>query len=379
MMSDKKISQLTAATTPLAGTEVLPIVQSSTTVKASIANIQAAPVAAGLANGVQYLNASKVPSTIANFSYDNSKLTIQDQLLVSTSQTKFGDNGIIGGGAADANTALSYFGGKNLFIKESASTRVTVAAGGNVGVGTSSPTTKMHLAQSNAGTYASVILLSNSADAAGDRTGIYGSSSVGVASPYRGGITFWPGASGAVAIHTGNNATPGAGEAMYFAGTGARDVTVSTGNLVIGTAGKGIDFSADGQAAGMTSELLDDYEEGTWTPTDGSGAGLTFTDTSNNCFYTKIGNVVTACFNVTYPSTADGSFARIAGLPFTSKATTGNPQGGFFSEQTFSAGATISISANASSFIVLTSGTVSIATNANLSTKTLKGVVVYQV
>jgi hypothetical protein len=45
------------------------------------------------------------------------------------------------------------------------------------------------------------------------------------------------------------------------------DQTISGGNLVIGTAGKGIDFSADPSAAGMTSELLDDYEEGTWTPT----------------------------------------------------------------------------------------------------------------
>jgi hypothetical protein len=45
------------------------------------------------------------------------------------------------------------------------------------------------------------------------------------------------------------------------------DQTLSTGNLIIGTAGKGIDFSADPNTPGMTSELLDDYEEGTWTPT----------------------------------------------------------------------------------------------------------------
>lgn len=41
-MSDKKISQLSAATTPLTGTEVLPIVQSSTTVQVSVANITGA-------------------------------------------------------------------------------------------------------------------------------------------------------------------------------------------------------------------------------------------------------------------------------------------------------------------------------------------------
>lgn len=40
-MADKKISALTAASTPLAGTEVLPIVQSSATVKVSVANLTA--------------------------------------------------------------------------------------------------------------------------------------------------------------------------------------------------------------------------------------------------------------------------------------------------------------------------------------------------
>jgi hypothetical protein len=53
-MADKKISALTGATTPLAGTEVLPIVQSSTTVKVSVANltagrdVSATSIAAGL-------------------------------------------------------------------------------------------------------------------------------------------------------------------------------------------------------------------------------------------------------------------------------------------------------------------------------------------
>ena len=46
------------------------------------------------------------------------------------------------------------------------------------------------------------------------------------------------------------------------------DVTISNGNLVMGTSGKGIDFSATSNSSGtMGSELLNDYEEGTWTPT----------------------------------------------------------------------------------------------------------------
>ena len=43
------------------------------------------------------------------------------------------------------------------------------------------------------------------------------------------------------------------------------DVTLNTGNLVIGTSGKGIDFSATANASNGSNinELLDDYEEGT--------------------------------------------------------------------------------------------------------------------
>jgi hypothetical protein len=98
------------------------------------------------------------------------------------------------------------------------------------------------------------------------------------------------------------------------------NVTLSNGNLVIGTSGKGIDFSATPGTG--TSELLADYEEGTWTPTDASGAGLTFTGTSNNCYYNRVGNLVTCVFSITYPTTVDASSASIGGLPFTSKNTT---------------------------------------------------------
>jgi hypothetical protein len=59
---------------------------------------------------------------------------------------------------------------------------------------------------------------------------------------------------------------------------------------------------------------------GSWTPTDGSGASLTFTAVTAN--YTKIGNLVSAYFSVTYPSTASGSTAIIAGLPLPVPNTT---------------------------------------------------------
>jgi hypothetical protein len=99
------------------------------------------------------------------------------------------------------------------------------------------------------------------------------------------------------------------------------DATVSTGNLVIGTNGKGIDFSANADSsatgASTTSELLDDYEEGTWTPTDSSGAGLTLSVSGAN--YVKVGTLVHVNAYFNFPNTGNGLGVRIGGLPFTAK------------------------------------------------------------
>ena len=101
------------------------------------------------------------------------------------------------------------------------------------------------------------------------------------------------------------------------------DVTLSTGNLVIGTAGKGIDFSADPSAPGMTSELFDDYEEGTFTPTViGSVTAGTGTYSANNGFYTKIGDRVAFTILINMSAHTGSGNMRLAGLPFTSSAVT---------------------------------------------------------
>jgi hypothetical protein len=93
---------------------------------------------------------------------------------------------------------------------------------------------------------------------------------------------------------------------------------IFNGNIVIGTAGKGIDFSAQtGTATGTTtSELLDSYEEGTWTPTLPEGGSLTV----NAAFYTKIGRQVCLQAQASYTPTNNGSHFRIGGIPFVSKA-----------------------------------------------------------
>ena len=104
----------------------------------------------------------------------------------------------------------------------------------------------------------------------------------------------------------------------------ATQLTLTTGNLIVAN-GQGIDFSATPGTG--TSELLADYEEGTWTPTDGSGAGLTFAAGTAG-IYTKIGRVVYISASVRYPVTASAANAVISGMPFTMAASPDGAQGG---------------------------------------------------
>ena len=140
------------------------------------------------------------------------------------------------------------------------------------------------------------------------------------------------------------------------------DQTLSTGNLVIGTSGKGIDFSAT--AGTGTSELLADYEEGTWTPIDNSGAGLTFTSVSGS--YTKIGRLVYASGTLTFPLTVDASNIYIGGLPFTLSASQANRQGFMSYQNKANTGDTVFPEATTSSIQIRTSGGIN-RTNASYS------------
>jgi hypothetical protein len=106
----------------------------------------------------------------------------------------------------------------------------------------------------------------------------------------------------------------------------AGDVTVNTGNLVIGTAGKGIDFSAQtATTASNTSvdaELLDHYEEGRFTAVleDGAGNAATTVNIPStlNASYVRIGSVVhiNGFLNISSVSAFASGNCKITGLPF---------------------------------------------------------------
>ena len=96
------------------------------------------------------------------------------------------------------------------------------------------------------------------------------------------------------------------------------DVNLSTGNITQGTAAKGVNFTANTPASGMTSQLLNWYEEGTWTPSpqiSNSATGITGTFTGT---YTRVGNIVYVFASLTFTNKgANGGGFRVAGLPFT--------------------------------------------------------------
>jgi hypothetical protein len=103
------------------------------------------------------------------------------------------------------------------------------------------------------------------------------------------------------------------------------NVKLGNGNVILSTSGKGIDFSATASGSGtMTSELLADYEEGTWTPafTFATPGTLALTYNLQSGSYTKIGRLVTVIFRVSFAAggiikgTASGNLS-ITGLPFT--------------------------------------------------------------
>ena len=130
-----------------------------------------------------------------------------------------------------------------------------------------------------------------------------------------------------------------------FPSTRTGDQTIVNGNLVIGTSGKGIDFSATPGTG--TSELLSDYEEGTWTPVVSSTGGTITTVGAVSGRYIKVGTQVTvfATVNITTRGTASGALI-IDGLPFapnTSLQASYTPSGVNFSSALSVGGFTTSV------------------------------------
>jgi hypothetical protein len=237
-MADTKISALTASTTPLAGTEVLPIVQSGTTKQVSVANLTAGRAV------------SMLSATAGNVQVSGNTVTTTDTNGNLTINPNGSGYTVIS--APTNGTYVHYFdqASRSFYVK-----------------------------QANITGYDNDTLIHESDSGVGQFQ--------------------WKNSGGILATLSD-----------------AGNLTLPAGNLVIGTSGKGIDFSATPGTG--TSELLNDYEEGTWTPSmESNGQSGSFTFTAQTGTYTKIGRMVYGAFDIAWSAKPSvGATLRVSGLPF---------------------------------------------------------------
>jgi hypothetical protein len=133
-------------------------------------------------------------------------------------------------------------------------------------------------------------------------------------------------------LNSGTTAASWNASYVFDNGAGVLSVTGTANQVIVSGSTGAVTFTLP-QSIGTSSAVqfasvsfggtaLSVYQEGTWTPADGSGAGLSFTGVQGN--YTRIGRMVTATCQITYPSTASGASAVISGLPFTVSSSGGS-------------------------------------------------------
>lgn len=383
-MANSKISALTAATTPLAGTETLPVVQSSATTKVTVANLTAGRAVSALS--VTTTSDSTINSiTVGKGAGAVSTNTVLGSGALTTNSTGSG-NTVVGYQAlysnvtTNNNTAVGYLAGysaigistiasDNTFIGARAGTSVTsgrkntfigntIASAGGCGSAVTTGNSNVIFggytgsAVPISATNSNYIVLS---DGDGnvrqtiDSSGNVGIGTTTISAGYTSGngsltlqnaksVAFnnasdaWSTTTtgGAITYFTDNNLyidakdstsnmifrVNGATERLRISSTG--NTTFTTGNVVQGTAAKGVDFSANTPAAGKTSTILNWYEEGTWTPNQGAGLTLVgaFSSTGK---YTRIGRNVTVSGTVTGATSVAVAAAGVitTNLPFT--------------------------------------------------------------
>jgi len=225
------------------------------------------------------------------------------------------------------------FGTRNTSFQE----RMRIKFTGSVGIGTTVPNNKLHVVSSD---YQTIRCESNSAGADGTYLELYANSASPADNDYLGLISFKGNddagnetayaqirsraddvsnstETGHISFHTRNSGT----FAERFKINANGNVTVTDGDLVIGTAGHGIDFGVTGLGTGTSqNELFDDYEEGSWTPVYQNGAGsITIGGYASQVGrYVRVGRMVyiSGVLKTTSVSNISAGTYDIGGLPF---------------------------------------------------------------
>ena len=278
-MADTKISALPASTVPLAGTEVLPIVQSSTTKQVSVANLTAGRTFEALGVTLTSTDAGAAAAPLLDLYRDSATPAASDTL----GEIEFN-------GEDSAGNKQTYG-----LIHASILSPTSTAEQG-----------QLHFETATAGALTEKMIIGTTNLVINEIGAVF---NVRIEGDTDANLFFTDATNSRVGIGTLSPASK-----LDVVGG---DIRIDNGNLIIGTSGKGIDFSAT--AGTGTSELLADYEEGYFNPTLTCGTSGTITvDTAENTLvYTKIGRVVyiSGQFGISAVSSPVGS-VTLNNLPF---------------------------------------------------------------
>ena len=184
---------------------------------------------------------------------------------------------------------------------DGATERARISHDGKFGVGTNSPQSVTHFKGTSSGE--NILHLDNSSGSGHGDT----NNNVRVVS---GNNAYW--ANLVIAAHSLEFKVQGGSTGITAESDG--DLSIADGDLVIGTSGHGISFAATSDGGVSTpSELLDDYEEGTYTPVLAS-TSATFSYSVQQGTYVKIGQLVYLQFNITLNANPSGTTSNVVFL-----------------------------------------------------------------
>ena len=270
-MADKKISALTNATTPLAGTEVLPIVQSSTTVKVAVSDLTAGRSFDALGMTLTSTDAGAAAAPTLDLYRDSASPAASDTL----GEIEFN-------GKDSANNKQQY----------------AVIHGSILSPTSTSEQGQIHFETATGGVSTEKMIIGTTNLVINDIGAVF---NVRIEGDTDANLFYTDATNSRVGVGTISPA-----EKLDVVGN------IKLSGNVVTASGFGIDFSAT--AGTGTSELFADYEEGTFTPT----AGIALTSASGK--YTKVGRAVHFELEIVFPVTVSTAGASINGLPFTATA-----------------------------------------------------------
>jgi hypothetical protein len=273
-MADVKISGLPASTVPLAGTEVLPIVQGGVTKQVSVNNLTAGKAIEGLGLTLTSTDAGASQAPTIDLYRDSASPAAADTI---------GEIEFNGEDSAGNKQAYASLHGSIL----------SPTSGAEQG--------QIHFETATAGALTEKMIIGTTNLVINEPGNIF---NVRIEGDTDANLFYTDATNSRVGIGTISPA-----QKLDVAGS-----INLTGNVIIAN-GQGIDFTATPGTG--TSELLNDYEEGAWTPklSDGTNSVDGFT----SCIYRKIGGLVFVQFNF-YNKNISGlsaSALRISNLPFT--------------------------------------------------------------